>query len=455
MKNYDELAIIFKKKIDEDGNITFIPIKVVEGIYVEKENTFVDKEGTPYNHILENPNNYGFCYRDKIETYKKDHPMLTLSLIKLVILTQIKNEVYSYNIDEDTSAPVILFGKNSDGSDQKILFNEETAEIYQNKYPAFANLFIKTEEKNVSKKEELNISKAFNHITKTIIDQDEPIKQILTAIWKQSNGLINSRSKNILINGGSGTGKTQIFQILKKEIPLPCFITSAKEYAYLDNVKIPELIIYRLLQETNFDVEKASTGIIVIDNIEEVIHNKILAYNILELLEGKIYTFTINNTEITIDTSKIMIIGLNNSKELLKSKKNIIGFERTEEENNFSKYITTIDMNNLDLNSYIKILKLKDGIINANKKFLSTKGIKLTLKEGTIKSIAEIALTKPYGVRSLNEVVEKTLSSAIYEIAYNEDKHNELIISPETVKDNTKFALIERKELEEKNNVKN
>ena len=72
MKKYSELVVLFKKVIYQDQEIEFIPIKTIEGIFSKKDNCFIDKDGTPYYHIIENPDSYGYCYRDSIINYKKD-----------------------------------------------------------------------------------------------------------------------------------------------------------------------------------------------------------------------------------------------------------------------------------------------------------------------------------------------------------------------------------------------
>lgn len=86
-----EIAILFKKITYPNDEIEFIPIKVIEGIYNTKENNFIDKDGTIYKHIIENPDSFGYCYRDSIENYKKKYKHLTLPLVKMLLLRTIKN----------------------------------------------------------------------------------------------------------------------------------------------------------------------------------------------------------------------------------------------------------------------------------------------------------------------------------------------------------------------------
>lgn len=53
MVEIDEIATIFKRKIYPNGDIEFIPFKIIEGYYDDDENWFLDASGNTYHHISE------------------------------------------------------------------------------------------------------------------------------------------------------------------------------------------------------------------------------------------------------------------------------------------------------------------------------------------------------------------------------------------------------------------
>lgn len=450
----NEIAIIFKKKIDSDGNIEFMPIKAAEGTYSESENIFIDKEGTPYHHIIENPNNYGFAQRCSIDNYKKAYPLLTLQLIERIVLNMAKKYTYTYNIEQDTNAPLILYIRKNNDNDMTILFDEDIKRIYQEKYPAFSNLYLK-EEENIKKEEKtpsetINVNQLYTKLTSKIIDQEEPIRKILTAIWKQQSGLTSSNAKNILINGSTAVGKTEIINILIKELNIPCHIAVINPSELNYNTKIIETMLFELLKVANYDIEKASKGILIIDKIERITSNYILEGEILRLLDGNTFKVSLKTGEQKFDTSALTIICVGNLDDKNKMENRTVGFEQNQiklknrNSELLSKFSTVIEMNNLTTESFIKILKSEHGLLNANRKFLLNKGVKLRIKNGTMKEIADKTSNANHGVRSLNEIIETALSVASFEIATNPKLYSELIISPDTINDNKKYTLVKK-----------
>ena len=113
MKNSNnrELVTIFKVtyNFDQIGNeiIGFVPIDVIEGIYIDDDEMFVDATGTEYIHLINNPENYGFYNRCNIEDVRKQFPRLPLSIIKKIILEKTKKNIYKLGFD-DNKVPVIL-----------------------------------------------------------------------------------------------------------------------------------------------------------------------------------------------------------------------------------------------------------------------------------------------------------------------------------------------------------
>lgn len=487
MSRNDELAIVLKKIVHCENYIEYIPIEVIEGYYDNETKIFFDKKGTPYQSIIKSQGSHGYYNRQSIEAYKKQFKNLPLSFIKSLQLHYAKEATFklTYEVSTKEHAPIILIGKKNSIQKPNLALDKDIISFYAENYPEMATkLFeefginINTENipHTVEQKEpieELDINKMYLELTENVINQEEAIKQILVAIWKQYNGFSDSKTRNILINGSTGVGKTQIFRILTKMLKIPHYITSATDYSATGYVgKSAEDMLINILKNANYDLEKAQKGILVIDEIDKLSesNNKTSQINqrdvqeaILKILEDATVPLTINNREFMFDTSKLMVIGLGSWSRITTKEKRSIGFAgKTEQikignitkddmvENGMiaelvGRFPIVVHMNNLEYEHLLMILKSKHSILEANKKFFEERGIHLTLEESVKEEIAKKAATQKYGARSLDEIIETTLSVASFEIAQNPNIYSELIITPETIEDNKKYTLIRKK----------
>lgn len=488
MNKNDELVIILKKIVHCENYVEYRPIEVTEGYYDKENHIFFDKTGTPYKSIIEAQGSHGYYNRQSIEAYKKQYPNLPLSLIKALQLHYAKEVFFRLSIEGSTkdNAPIILINKKHSTQTPKLALDKDIINFYVEKYPNMATkLFeefgidIKSENipHAVNQKEEekeLNIDQMYNELTENVINQEEPIKQILVAIWKQYNGFSDKKTRNILINGSTGVGKTQIFRILTKLLKIPHFITSATDYSATGYVgKSAEDMLINILKNANYDLEKAQQGILVIDEIDKLsesnnknsqINQRDVQEAILKILEDAIIPITINHKEYMFDTSQLMVIGLGSWSRIVAKEKRAIGFagkEELEKTKNITKddmvnngmiaeligrFPIVVHMNELEYEHLLMILKSKNSILQTNTKFFEAKGIDLILEEDTQKEIAKKASKQKYGARSLDEIIETALSVASFEIAKNPNIYSKLIITPETIEDNKKFTLIRKKE---------
>ena len=62
MKKSKDLAVIFRAVVNSDYSIEYKPIDVIEGTYDEENKIFIDKKRTPYFHIINTPDSYGFFF---------------------------------------------------------------------------------------------------------------------------------------------------------------------------------------------------------------------------------------------------------------------------------------------------------------------------------------------------------------------------------------------------------
>lgn len=476
---YNELAVLFKKIIYNDASVEYIPECVIEGTYNEEIGLFIDKDGTPYNNVIESPNGYGYLFRDYMEDLRSKYPNIPVSLLKLLVLKSSKRYFYTYCFakKDDILCPIILHKKKNGTDKGTLVLDKDILEYYMKNYPEFISQILNNDESvNTERKEvatTIDINKIYNELTQSVIDQDEPIRKILTAIWKQYNNFSDTKSRNILINGSTGVGKTQTFRLLTKMLKVPYYMTSATEYTaegYIGK-SVTDMLV-SLLRNANYDLEAAQRGILIIDEIDKLsesngrssqINQRDVQEALLKILEDGVFAITVNEHDYMFDTSKLMIIGMGSWSRIELKEERPVGFEAKPKKKEYKditredivnsgmipeligRFPTIVQMNELNYDSFIRILKSENNILNINKKFLETKGIDLKIDEEALKEIALLAIKQKYGARSLDEIVETALSVASFEIATNPELYSELIITPETIKDNKKYTLVKRK----------
>ena len=207
------------------------------------------------------------------------------------------------------------------------------------------NIYPELEIDNIIGNNEMNISDVYKELTSKIIGQDEQIKQILSTIWKQYNNEDKTFNYNMLINGPEGVGKTTIFKLLEELLGIPCVIINAKRLGsegYIEN------ILLNLLEKTEFDVERAKTGILVIDKLEEISTNskerhstssKALQEIIINLIDEGVFTInTIDNEKYRFSMDKLLIIGIGNFNNNENLRNTTVGFNTALEDNTLDAY---------------------------------------------------------------------------------------------------------------------
>ena len=498
-----QYATIFKKILYEDGNIGYKPEKILEGYFADEDMLFIDKDGTPYYHIIDEVETCGYCDRINVEEAKELYPDLNDEELKKRLFDRANEDAYIY-YDENSNAlnaPIILYKKIDDeNSTTKMLLDQDVIDYYSLYYLDFYNKIKKAVEngKNFNitttinskgnqkstkelsvcdeKQEELdikiNVNELFNEITSQVIDQDEPIKKILTAIWKQYNNFSDNKSRNILINGSTGVGKTETFRILTKLLDVPCVIASATEYTASGYVgKNVEDMLIDLIRQADFDVKKAERGILIIDEIDKIsesnsghsqVNQRDVQEALLKILEDGIFNLNIDYADYTFDTSKLMVIGMGSWSRIDLTPKITVGFEKKEAKKTYKdltredivanglipelvgRFPVIVQMNELNYDSFIRILKSKHNALMKNKEFLIKQGVDLKVNDSAYSAIADKASKDVYGARGLDEIVERALSDASFEIATNPEIYSELIIDDKTIEDNKKYTLVKR-----------
>jgi len=333
-------------------------------------------------------------------------------------------------------------------------------------------------------------SKIFKFLDDYIIGQDDAKKALSVAVYnhykRQKAGEdsdVEIQKSNVLMIGSTGTGKTLFARILAKLLDVPFAIadaTTLTEAGYVgDDV---ESVLTRLLQNANFDVQKAEKGIIYIDEIDKIsrksenpsltrdVSGEGVQQALLKLIEGTNANVPIsgsgrkhpNESTVQIDTSKILFIcggafvGLSKIIDNRLQKKNRIGFgseisDKKETEENI-KDVRSEDLvkfglipelvgrlpvitvlKSLSEEDLIKILtEPKNAILKQFQAMMKFDNVKLTITEDGLKEIAHLAKVRNTGARGLRSILENILLSPMFEAPDKKDL-NEIVIDSDVV----------------------
>lgn len=453
MNNNLDLVVIFKR-IERKNIINYIPVMGEVGIYDEEKEVFITSKGKKYKNIISGES-YAFAGRIPLSQYQEKYPLLPINIIKrFFYLSSLKNKYYLTETENKIPA-VLLEDKNKTN---KLFIDNDIIAFYNKYYPEI-------EIDKIINNTKMNIKDVYEELINKIVGQDDQIKQILSSIWKQYNNEDKQSNYNMLINGSTGTGKTTIFKILEELVDIPCIIINAKrieEPAYIENV------LLRLLEKANFDIDRAEQGILVIDKLEEISTNSKERHNtiskslqelIINLIEEGIFTINnIDNEKYRFSMDKLLIIGIGNFNNNESLRNTQVGFNKSPLNNNTllsygiipelaNKFPIVIEMNELTKEDYVKIIKNSTlSSISTNRLFLNSKNIEFNISDEVIKLIADIAYNRKSGAKSINEIIESSLSLAEFEIASNTNIYESLTITEDTIKDNKKYTLVKRKD---------
>lgn len=282
-----------------------------------------------------------------------------------------------------------------------------------------------------------DIATMYKNIKKTIISQDEQIMQILTALFKNQKvinsnldtDLIAKLKENVLIYGSTGTGKTEILKRIAKLYEIPLVIedaTSLSETGYAGR-NITDML-EDLYAATDGKIELAEKGILVIDEFDKLaekaessnsyVSRSGVQRSLLKLLDGT--TFYLKNGK--FDTSKLTIVALGAFTGIIE------GDDYSEvTTDHFIKYgvmreligrfSKAIPMNLIKKEDIIKILKESDfSPLNTYAKLFEMLNVKFEYNDDFVEYIAELAIQKQSGARSLKVVFDNCISSALFRI---------------------------------------
>lgn len=324
-------------------------------------------------------------------------------------------------------------------------------------------------------------SQIYEFLNEYVIGQDDAKKTLSVAVYNHykrhnvaSKSNVEIQKSNVLLIGSTGTGKTLFAQTLARVLDVPFAIadaTTLTEAGYVgDDV---ESVLTRLLQNANFDVERASRGIIYIDEIDKIsrksenpsltrdVSGEGVQQALLKLIEGTVANVPAGGAgrkhpgeaTVQLDTSKILFIcggafdGLNKIIGARTCERGGIGFGATvvskkeRDETNYLDQVQPEDLvkfgiipeligrlpiittlQSLDEAALIQILtQPKNAVVKQFAAMLELDGVKLTITDDGLRAIAKLAVARKTGARGLRSILEKILLPVMFAAPDNED----------------------------------
>jgi ATP-dependent Clp protease ATP-binding subunit ClpX len=305
-----------------------------------------------------------------------------------------------------------------------------------------------------------------------VIGQDEAKKYLAVAVYNHYKR-INSNSgddldlekSNILLVGRTGTGKTLLARTIAKMLDVPFTIVDATvltEAGYVG--EDVESILTRLLQEADYNVERAQRGIVFIDEIDKIarksdnpsitrdVSGEGVQQAMLKLLEGSVVNVPPQGGRkhpeqrmIAVDTKNILFIcggAFEGIERKISQRLNtqVVGYgasQKTEhiDRDNLMKYIAPQDLRSyglipeiigrlpvltylepLDRQALRNILtQPKNALVKQYIRLFEMDGIKLKIEDDVLDYIVDTSIEFRLGARGLRSICEAIMVDAMYE----------------------------------------